>query len=111
MFQVASHGWIGADALQYLCRVSELDKLFWGVWLWHSVESLDLLLGIVWNHEETIVTLHLNDVGSGEPIHPTLLMLLLTFLHRLAQSHSLGVDASVVEWLVYRTLDALYEPW
>ena len=54
--------------------------------------------------------LHLGDVLLGEPIHPSLLATHLPILHLLAKSHTLGVDAHIVQRLVSRAHDALRNP-
>ena len=57
------------------------------------------------------MTAHLVDVITGEPEGPVLRLIHTVIHHFLAQCQSLGKDVLIVYRMVYRTLDALHNPW
>ena len=82
--QVLAKGWVATDSLQYLGTITEADELRVGVGTRHTIETQNLLLGIVGYHEELVVLAHHLDVVGSQPERPVALLRLLAVCHLLA---------------------------
>ena len=108
--QVLAKGRVHTYLLQYLGTVAELDVLQWRFRQWHLVILQYLLLSIVGYHEEAVVAAHQLDVVPRQPVCPLQGLALRMAHHLPTQCHSLGKHVVVVYRVLYRTLDALYQP-
>lgn len=82
--QILAKGGIAADSLQYLGAVAESYAARIGGAVGNLVETENLLLGIVGDHEQAVVLAHQFYVVACEPIGPERLCALGVSRHLLA---------------------------